>query len=172
MYKIAITGHRPGKLPGVTYDNFLYADWSVRFMELMEQKILEYCKHYGDIQCISGMALGVDWLFLLAAMSAKNKNPDAKIYTFGAIPCKNQSVKWSSEYKIKYEQLLLSCDEVKFIHDDSYTSTCIQERNKYMVDMCDGLIAIWDGSKSGTGNCVKYAIEQHKLKVIYNPNRL
>ena len=33
----------------------------------------------------------------------------------------------------------------------------MQKRNEYMVDLTDKVIAVWDGSKGGTGNCVRYA---------------
>lgn len=33
----------------------------------------------------------------------------------------------------------------------------MQKRNEYMVDLADIVIAVWDGSASGTGNCVRYA---------------
>ena len=33
----------------------------------------------------------------------------------------------------------------------------MQKRNEYMVDLADVVIAVWDGSNSGTGNCIKYA---------------
>ena len=32
----------------------------------------------------------------------------------------------------------------------------MQKRNEYMVDLADIVIAVWDGSASGTGNCVRY----------------
>lgn len=38
-----------------------------------------------------------------------------------------------------------------------------------MVDRCDRLIAVWDGSNGGTGNCVKYAKEVGKPIVVINP---
>ena len=37
----------------------------------------------------------------------------------------------------------------------------MQKRNKYMVDNSQYVIAVWDGSKSGTFNTLKYA---RKLK--------
>ena len=31
-----------------------------------------------------------------------------------------------------------------------------------MVDLADKVIAVWDGSKGGTGNCVRYAGKRGK----------
>jgi len=33
----------------------------------------------------------------------------------------------------------------------------MQTRNIWMVDNCDLVLALWDGSDGGTGNCIKYA---------------
>ena len=39
-----------------------------------------------------------------------------------------------------------------------------------MVDNADKVIAVWDGSKGGTYNCVKYAEKQNKEIIVINPN--
>jgi uncharacterized phage-like protein YoqJ len=38
-----------------------------------------------------------------------------------------------------------------------FTSYAMQIRNEWMVDHCDLLVALWDGSPGGTGNCIRYA---------------
>ena len=37
------------------------------------------------------------------------------------------------------------------------------------VDNCDKIIGIWDGSKGGTGNCIKYAESVGKDIYYINP---
>lgn len=37
-----------------------------------------------------------------------------------------------------------------------------QRRNEFMVDSADRIIAWYDGSPSGTANCIKYANQVHK----------
>jgi uncharacterized phage-like protein YoqJ len=32
-----------------------------------------------------------------------------------------------------------------------------QKRNEWMVDHADEVVAVWDGTSSGTANCVAYA---------------
>ena len=54
----------------------------------------------------------------------------------------------------------------------SYSPYLMQKRNKYIVDNCDILLAIWDGSKGETGNCVKYARSNGVNLHIINPNTL
>lgn len=38
-----------------------------------------------------------------------------------------------------------------------------------MVDLADMVIAVWDGSKGGTGNCVQYAQKKGKEFIRINP---
>lgn len=43
------------------------------------------------------------------------------------------------------------------------------KRNRYMVDQADVLIAVWDGSPSGTGKTVRYAHQQGKSVTVIDP---
>ncbi|PAD70641.1 hypothetical protein CHH83_02225 [Bacillus sp. 7586-K] len=45
----------------------------------------------------------------------------------------------------------------------------MQKRNEWMVDNSDYVIAVWDGTKGGTGNCVKYAQKQNKYITTIKP---
>jgi len=48
----------------------------------------------------------------------------------------------------------------------------MQKRNEYMVDNADIVIAVWDGTKGGTCNCVRYAKKLGKDIVIINPKEI
>ena len=50
-----------------------------------------------------------------------------------------------------------------------YTADCMHKRNRYMVDHSDYVIAVWDGSPSGTGKTVMYAKENHKTILQIKP---
>ena len=48
----------------------------------------------------------------------------------------------------------------------------MNDRNKYMVEQSDVVIAVWNGKPSGTGNTVKMAkLSGKKIRVVnpYNP---
>lgn len=45
----------------------------------------------------------------------------------------------------------------------------MQKRNEYMVDHSDKVIAVWDGSKSGTKNCIDYAKKVGKDIIFVQP---
>ena len=57
--------------------------------------------------------------------------------------------------------------------DTTYQRGCFHIRNRYLVDNCDLLIAIFNGEgKGGTAYTVNYAMKQGKEIVILNPNTL
>lgn len=58
---------------------------------------------------------------------------------------------------------------MKLVSDEEYKPWLMQKRNEYMVDLADKVIAVWDGSKSGTANCVKYAEKTGKGIIRINP---
>ena len=45
-------------------------------------------------------------------------------------------------------------------------------RNRYMVDASEYIIAVWNGKPSGTGNTVRYAISNGKQIIILDPNTI
>ena len=48
----------------------------------------------------------------------------------------------------------------------------MKKRNRYMVDQADVLLAVWDGTPSGTGSTVQYAKTQGKAVWILAPYSL
>lgn len=64
---------------------------------------------------------------------------------------------WPYDTKAHYAELLSLAAEVVYCCDGGYEPWKMQERNEQMVDACDHLLALWNGSHGGTANCVKYA---------------
>lgn len=115
------------------------------------------------------MALGIDLCAAQIVIDLKEDYP--KITLEAAVPYKNQTLKWSKENKKAYNQILLNCDKISVLQD-SYTLNCYMKRNRYMVDKADFVIAVWNGSKSGTGNTVKYAQKCNKRLYVIDPDTL
>ena len=157
--KICITGHRPDKLYGYNLNDPRYKELFKLFKELL---IENNCT-----EAITGMALGADILFALAVIKLKCEGYNIKLHC--AIPCRHHSDKWAYDSKVLYNYILKSADYVKLVSDEEYKPWLMQKRNEYMVDQSDKVIAVWDGSKSGTYNCVKYAEKQNKEIIVINP---
>ena len=48
----------------------------------------------------------------------------------------------------------------------------MHKRNEYMVEKSEIVIAVWDGSTSGTGYTVNFAKEKGKKIYVLNPEKL
>ena len=151
---VAFTGHRPNKLPGgyklpnPTYNKVC-------------QEIEKALKDLKPEKVISGMALGVDqWA---AYISYKLKIP-----FIAAIPFEGQETAWPQQSQNTFRVLRKLASEEVIVSPGGYANEKMQIRNQWMVDHCDLLIAIWDETKGGTGNCVEYARSIKKPILIIN----
>lgn len=132
--------------------------------------MLDFLQANQATHCISGMALGVDTVFAIATLNYKKANPEKEIILECAIPCRNHSSRWKKVDKDLYDKILKRADMVTLVSNTDYKPWVMQKRNEYMVDHCDLLLGIWDGSNSGTGHCIKYAKKQGKQIQIVHPS--
>lgn len=149
--KICGTGHRPGKLPG-TYS-------MGTFNRLVDTAGGWLDEHPEVTEVISGMALGWDQALAVAAL-------DRMIPVHAYIPCVGQADMWPTESHYFYQKLLSQCATVRLVTPGAYSALKMQIRNEAMVDDADLVVALWDGSPGGTGNCIRYA--EDVMKPIVN----
>lgn len=157
------TGHRPQSLP------FRFDEQDRRCRKLkrvLRKEIERQIKERGVCHFISGMAIGVDMYAAEIVLDLKRKYP--QITLEAAIPCENQSAKWTHPLRERYAEILSRCDKQTLIQKN-YTPECMHKRNHYMVDTSGTVIAVWNGSPSGTGKTVKYAADREKVIVTINP---
>lgn len=163
-YKTAcFTGHRP---QSITY---LWDEDSVQSLNLRKRirsAVIYLIETYDVRHFISGMAIGVDMIAAEVILEVKNQYSDITLEC--AIPCEVQPLKWSDKYKSRYYRILELAD-TKTVMQTSYTADCMHKRNCYMVDKSDFVIAVWNGSPSGTGKTVLYAKERNKRIIKINP---
>lgn len=69
----------------------------------------------------------------------------------------------------RYDVILSVADIIKLVSDEEYKPWLMQKRNEYMVNLSDKIIAVWNGSKSGTQNCIKYATKLGKEIIRIEP---
>ncbi len=65
---------------------------------------------------------------------------------------------------------LKQADKVHYVSKETYANGCMDDRNRYMVEQADVVIAVWNGKPSGTGNTVRMAKELGKKVRIVNPS--
>lgn len=142
------TGHRSDKLGG-------YGFGPERKLEDFAIKIL---KELQPSKIISGMALGWDQALAKACTVLG-------IPFIAAIPFKNQSCRWPQPAQNRYTSLLKFASEVIDTDDhdpDRSIAGKMQIRNMWMVDHCDKVLALYNGTRGGTQNCLSYATQRRK----------
>ena len=151
---VGVTGHRPNKLWG-------YGEEAKIPEEKMRVYFMNTLLGMKATEAITGMALGVDTIYARAVLGLKDMGYDVKLTC--AIPCRNHNSKWKSQKAIdEYNYILSRADKVVLVSDCDYNNAVMQLRNEWIVDNSDVIIAVWDGSKGGTDNCVKYAKARNK----------
>jgi uncharacterized phage-like protein YoqJ len=151
---VAFTGHRPNKLGGFLLPNPTY----IHVCQQLEKTI----KELQPTEAISGMALGIDqW--------AANICRKLGIPFTAAIPFVGQEKAWPEASQKTFRALLNKATKQVIVSEGGYAAAKMQIRNEYMCDHCDVLVAVWDGTSGGTGNCVKYAQSIGKQIIFIDP---
>jgi len=159
MMIVAVTGHRPNKLWGYDLSEPKYKILHDNFFDLLIEN--------NTTHCISGMALGVDTVFAIAAIHYRYRRINKSIILEAAIPCLNQEKLWNKKDQRLYHKILKKFDMITYVNRKPFTPDLMQKRNEYMVDKCDLLLAVWNEDKrGGTYNCIRYAKNLNK-KIIY-----
>ena len=143
---IAGTGHRPNKLGG-------YDDGTFNRLTELAMNFLKENPEYDTV--VSGMALGWDMALALATLLLKRK-------LIASVPFKGQESKWPDITQERYKKLLSRASQVVIVSKGSYSAEKMQVRNEWMVDHADAILALWDGSRGGTYNCIQYAKKKNK----------
>ena len=166
MKTCAFTGHRPQNLPFGFHEE---DERCIRLKQLLREQIVNLIEHKGVAHFISGMAIGVDLYAAEIVLGLKASYPGITLES--AIPCKSQAEKWSEPLRDRYFDIASWCDKETLLQT-RYTPDCMDKRNRYMVDHADVLLAVWDGSPSGTGKTVRYAQQQGKAVIVIHPRTL
>lgn len=168
--KVAFTGHRPSKTGGYDRDN------PTRVM--IRTKLDEVCTYliqncYTD-EFMEGGAQGIDQdagdvILNIIRESKEESNGTPICALHAAIPFPGQERLWPKEGQDYYRNQLKDIadqDRTQVLVDYVHTTTpktkwdavkWLDDRNHHMINWCDLLIAIWDGTLGGTKNAIDYA---------------
>lgn len=158
----AFTGHRPSRF------SFGYNEDDQRCVALKEQltEIIDQLVNVGVCRFYSGMALGVDQWAAQAVLDIRAKYPHVRL--IAVLPCKSQSNNWTGHQQAFYQSLLSKCDEIQII-SKHYTSQCMFQRNRCLVDQAEYLIAVYNGQQGGgTAYTVDYARKKRRKVILVN----
>ena len=152
-YTCCFTGHRPAAfLFGSDETHPHCLELKARLTIAIETAIKD------GYQCFySGMAEGFDTYAAEAVLALKITNPEIQL--IAALPCREQTKKWTPASAQRHKRILTLVDEVVLV-SESYTRFCMQKRNEYMVDRSSRCIACCLQLKGGTYNTLKYAVDE------------
>ena len=117
--------------------------------------LLAYQEGYRHFLC--GMAQGCDLYFCEAVLALREQYPEVTVEA--AIPCPTQADAWPEAERRRYRELVAKCDMETMV-SDTYSSACMQRRDRYMVDHAMLLIAAFDGTAGGTRYTVEYGVRR------------
>lgn len=159
------SGHRPDKLPSGYQESPQETAPLRRALTLaIDEAIAAGCDTF-----LCGMAQGAD--FWAAEDILRRKQAGEKVQLIAALPCPAQDARWPHPQRERYRRLLAQIPPAqRHITCDRYTPYCMNGRNLWMVEHSCRLIAVFDGSASGTANTVRHA-EDHRLTIVrLDPN--
>ncbi|NLG25620.1 MAG: DUF1273 domain-containing protein [Clostridiales bacterium] len=146
----SFTGHRLQKLPfGFDESSPGCRALKARLAQAIEGLIGE---GYGDF--ISGGSLGSDLFAAEAVIALREKYPWARLEV--AVPFPGQADRWSPAYRARYDDMLRQADRRTLI-SPVFDKGSLFRRNRYLVDRCDCLLAVYGGLPGGTRFTVEYA---------------
>lgn len=145
------TGHRPEKLPGGSSDSP-----EARVIKSVLYSRISEAVNDGYDTFITGMQRGVD---LWAGEIVLSLAADLPLKIIAALPYRDIGSSFRGADKWAFGRIMSAASETVVI-SESYTRACMQQRNRFMVDNSSRLIAVIGNEKSGTGQTLRYAVNQ------------
>ena len=163
----AFTGHRPQRFSfGYQED---HPD-AYRLRELLHREVIRLAQA-GVTTFYSGMAQGADQWAAEQVLSLRGLGL-FPLRLIAVLPCLGQDSAWPPEARQRYADILARADEVVRMADH-YTPGCMQQRNRYLVDHADTLLAVYDGGpQGGTAHTVDYAKRCSRRILCIHPDTL
>ena len=146
------TGHRPYSFPfGSDESSVAFTEFKKTLDLTVERLVKEGCRCF-----LTGMAEGFDIWAAESVLRVCRRVPAA---LWAVVPFSGHRQRISPRFAERYDMILRCADSVKVLAD-GYSPSRYRERNKYMVDNSDAVIAAYDrrNPRSGTGQTVRYAL--------------
>lgn len=137
------TGHRPEKL--------MITEEQMR--ERLESAVVQaVCD--GFTTYLSGMAKGTDLVAAEIVLRLRESDPRLKLVC--AMPFEGFGHHWPDGWTERMRRVLEEADGVHYV-SKTYSPAVFQQRNRWMVDNSERVIAVFTGERGGTKNTLDYA---------------
>ncbi|MBQ9086705.1 MAG: DUF1273 family protein [Clostridia bacterium] len=110
----------------------------------------------------TGGAMGFDTMVALKILEKREQYPHIRLELI--LPCRDQASRWDAYNQKAYAYVLARADSVICLHD-RYTSGCMLERNRRMVQGSQFCIGYCNTPGGGSAYTLEYA-KSHGLRVI------
>ena len=147
----SFTGHRQIK------------DEHVDILPPLIYKSIEYAYSQGCRSFLAGGAIGFDTYAAREVLRFRMSHRDVRLIL--VLPCIEQDARWSPRQRDSYQYLVREADEVVYV-SEIYTPTCMAQRNRYLAENADMLVAYLSKSASGAGQTVRMV--QRLGKPVFN----
>ena len=148
---LCFTGHRPEKLPG-NGDN----SGEFRIIKSMLYKEIIAAIDDGYDTFITGMQRGIDLWAGEIVLSLAAEKP---LKIVAALPYRKFGDSFKGADKWAFGRIMSAASGTVILSEE-YTRSCMQQRNRFMVDSSSRLIAVIGSERSGTGQTLSYAVWQ------------
>lgn len=165
-FACAFTGHRPGRFC-FGYDE--EHEQCKQLKSVLADQIAALIDA-GITTFYTGMAQGVDQWAAAIVLALSEEHPGIRL--IAVLPCETQANKWSVDQRERHFNILAECDDVITLAGH-YTPTCMLERNRYLVDHAEYLLAVYDnGIRGGTAHTIRYAEKRGRKIISIHPDTL
>ncbi len=158
-------GHRPEKLPWGTDETSLDC---VKLKKLLYGQAEQLVTQFGVTHFISGMARGIDTYGAETVLQLKKTYP---VTLECVISFEGQAASWPEDDRKRYFEIIAQADK-ETMFQQHFTPDCYHNRSQHMVNHSQFMIAVWDGSSSGTSGTVHYAYGKGCRVLLIHPARL
>lgn len=148
---VAFTGHRPEFPPfGDDENSPSYQALKAR----LRREIIKFAQ-LGATIFSCGMARGIDIICGELVVSILDEYPNVSFCC--VLPYRNHGQRWPSSWRDRHNALLSKAHWIDCLNETSHRG-CFHQRDRYLVECADALIAVYDGrATGGTAYTVQYA---------------
>lgn len=181
MFHIGLIGHGPEEL-GIDFPDSSEGD---RLKKDLMEFIRSKAEEFGAVNCHSNMDLGASTLWSSAITEMKLLIPEQLVFT-ADLHMETPFVFFEDECDVHswhYDIYYVDTVNVHSQIDKSFGNTtapvgtyntkevedAINKRNKNMIDACDCILAVHDGSAGIINDCIRYARRLRKEVVVIPP---
>ena len=147
---------RPPRIVCLTGHRHIPPAHALLLPSLLDAKMRELIGQ-GTEEFRAGGAMGFDMLAALKVLEIKESVPYLRLRL--CLPCRDQTRGWDEYSRRAYRYILERADAVSYVAD-SYTPTCMLERDRQLVEGSDLCLAYCTQNRGGSFYTCTYAIRR------------